>query len=86
MEKSSQKKDHEWGVGESADGSINVFDPSELPAKLAEIEEAERAAIAREPKNLAPVLEQEAKALESEAKGDIDISDLDDYDDLSEAD
>jgi len=38
------KKPNEYGVGEQADGTINVFDPSELPAKLRELRELERAA------------------------------------------
>jgi hypothetical protein len=39
---------HEWGVGEMADGTVNIFDPWELPAKLEELRLLEEAALGKD--------------------------------------
>jgi hypothetical protein len=38
------KADHEYGIGEMVDGTIDTFPPEELPARWAELQEMERAA------------------------------------------
>jgi hypothetical protein len=47
---SKRKPDHEYGVGEMLDGTINIFPASEAPQRIAEIRALERAAT--EPDNL----------------------------------
>ena len=37
-------QERRWGVGEMSDGTVNIFAPEELPAKLIELCELERAA------------------------------------------
>ena len=71
------RPDHDWGIGERADGAVDIFDESEIPAKVAEMEEAERAAKERGPAATAKRLEAEVAALEADASAEPDVKDLD---------
>ena len=73
----SPRPDHEWWIGERADGTVDIFDESEIAAKVAEMEEAERAAKERGPAATAKRLEEEAADLEADASAKPDVKDLD---------
>ena len=72
----AKKQDHEYGIGELDDGTVDVFDESEIPARVAQLRAREKAAMNK--------TKDEIAALEAEAKGadEPDVSDLDAYDDL----